>query len=215
MPLLSSDTVLNLSLADGTPVLLRPLTFDDKERIERGLKELSMESRLSRFFAPFAHFSERQLEYLTRVDQEQHVAWGALLRSDEVVGLGVGRFARLKEDPETAEIAVTVLDRFQKRGVGSLLFAVLYRLAQILGVQQFRAYVLLSNEVLLHNLQSLGADMRHLGDGVAEIDLRVVDYASELPDSPQARVLIDSLAHVDRAIEEAHARTQGTGQEES
>ncbi len=52
--------------------------------------------------------------------------------------MGLGRFVREADDPTTAEAAVVVLDALQKRGLGTLLFAVLALRAEAVGVQTLR-----------------------------------------------------------------------------
>lgn len=198
MPFPSPDTRLHLSLKDGTPVLVRPLTPEDRGYLQEGIERLSLRSRLTRFFSPLGHFSEYQLDYLTHVDQEQHVAWGVVTDDDDMIGLGVGRFARLKGEPGVAEVAVTVVDEYQKRGLGSLLLALLYRSAQRLGVEHFRASVLLENDALVHHLQDLGAVMTDRKEGVIEFQLPADPDALE--DSPGADQLRALLAEVDAAI---------------
>jgi len=194
------EVELHVRMGDGTPIVVRQMTPEDRPLLVKGLQELSRESRLSRFFSPFPHLSDRQLDYLTAVDQDSHVAWGAILENDQMAGVGIGRFMRLADEPETAEIAVTVLDRFQHKGVGTLLFAVLYRIAGRLGVKQFRAYVLLSNTSLVHNLKALGAKMRSHEDGVIEVDLPILETPAGEGDTEEIAAFKSALDEVDAAI---------------
>ena len=62
------------------------------------LEQLSMESRFTRFGSGLAHLTERELTYLSNVDQRTHVAWGASIND---VSAGVGRYICL-EEPGTA-----------------------------------------------------------------------------------------------------------------
>ena len=61
-PFIQSHTTV-LTLPAGR-VLIRPIASDDKERLERGLEQLSPESRYRRFFAPVDHFSELSLIHI-------------------------------------------------------------------------------------------------------------------------------------------------------
>jgi GNAT superfamily N-acetyltransferase len=67
------------------------------------------------------------------VDQVTHVAWGALI---DDVPAGVGRYI-LGEDG-VAEIAVTVVDEFQRRGLGRALFDALVASARASGIEELR-----------------------------------------------------------------------------
>ena len=194
---------LHLRLEDGTPVLLRPVLPSDAPLIQKGLERLSADSRTSRFFTPVSHLSDGQLDYLTRVDQENHVAWGAIdLSSDEVLGLGIGRFARLPSEPHVAEVALTVVDEAQGHGLGSLLLGVLYCLARSHGVTAFRAVVMPHNQGLVERLRAIGGVVHH-EEGQVLIDLPVVTDTEQLPDTHEAEGLKRVLRTVEAALAEA------------
>jgi GNAT superfamily N-acetyltransferase len=131
------------SLEDGTIVLYRPVRPDDKERLRRGLEQLSPRSRYLRFFRVIDHFTEDQLRYLTELDYRDHFAWLAVLPelSDEP-GVGVSRWIRLAMDATVAEGAVTVIDPYQNRGIGKTLLHLAARSAIDRGIKAFRVYAL-------------------------------------------------------------------------
>ncbi len=70
--------------------------------------------------------------------------------------LGVARYIRLENDPTVAEVAVTVLDSHQGRGLGTLLLALLARSAREHGIETFRAYVLEDNTAMIRIVSDLG-----------------------------------------------------------
>ena len=192
---------LRRKLEAGTPVLLRPVLPSDAPLIQRGLERLSADSRTSRFFTPVSHLSDPQLDYLTRVDQTNHVAWGALdLSSEEVLGLGIGRFTRLPSEPHIAEVALTVIDEAQGHGLGSLLLGVLYCLARARDVAAFRAVVMPHNQGLIERLRAIGGEVHH-EEGQVIIDVPVVTDTDALPDTPEA----EGLKRVLRTVEDALA----------
>ena len=85
------------ALEDGTRVLFRRVRPDDKDRLQRGLAQLSPESRYLRFFGPLDHFTAGQLRYLTEVDFRDHFAWVATLPDlPGEPGIGIARWIRLK-----------------------------------------------------------------------------------------------------------------------
>src|SRR5690242_8826717 len=149
---------LQFTLQDGTCVLLRPVASDDRERIQNGMMVLSSESRYFRFFTSAARLSDQQLSYFTEVDQLNHVAWVALdAISPKHPGIGSARFIRLKEEPTVAEMALTVIDDYQRRGLGTMLLALLCVLAGANGVRVLRAVVAGENTTMLKWLCRLGA----------------------------------------------------------
>ncbi len=197
---------LRLTLDDGTPVLLRPILPEDAPLIQRGLARLSVESRLSRFFSPVSHLSDDQLDYLTQVDQVGHVAWGALdLSSQEVLGLGIGRFARLPSEPHVAEVALAVIDEAHGHGLGSLLLGVLYCLARPRGVTTFRAVVMAHNRGLVERLRAIGGVVQ-VEEGQVIVDLPVVADTDDLPSTPEG----EAFKRVLRTVEAEWARASST-----
>jgi len=140
------DYTEHAELRDGTPVLLRLLRPTDKELLRAGFEQLSPESRYARFFTPKTSLSDDELHYLTEVDQEDHVAIGAASERDGgQIGLGVARFIRFADRPETAEAAIAVADEAQRKGLGRLLLLRLVAAARERGIERFRFEVLSSN----------------------------------------------------------------------
>ncbi len=170
------DNVLSMAderLRDGTPVHIRPIHAEDKKRLIEGLGRLSSRSRYHRFFGAISALTEKTLKYLTEVDQVNHIAWIAVdpTRRDEPA-LGVARCVRLETDPAIAEIAITVADACQNRGLGSLLIEQLATSALERGIRTFRAVILRENSVVLHALQEVGVRGR-LDDGEVHVDVPV------------------------------------------
>jgi RimJ/RimL family protein N-acetyltransferase len=173
-------------LRDGTRVVVRPILPEDKARLSAGLERLSELSRYRRFMSVVHELSERQLRYLTEIDQMDHMAWVALdPERPGQPGLGVARYIRL-DDPAVAEVAITVVDSHQGRGLGSLLLGLLARSASRHGIHTFRAYVLADNTPMLRMLLDLGAEVQR-EDGILRLDVPVPDDPETLPDTPTGR----------------------------
>jgi len=112
-----------LTLLDGSTVRVRPIRPGDKQRLLEGFERLSPESRYRRFLSPVPRLSDRALRYLTEVDHHDHEALIGI--AHDCSGVGVARFVRSEEDPELAEAAVTVVDDWQGRGLGTALLVLL------------------------------------------------------------------------------------------
>jgi GNAT superfamily N-acetyltransferase len=142
-----------------------------------------MGSRYLRFFAPVYELSQKQLEFLTEVDQDMHGAWGALdPTAPEFPGFGVARYVRLEDEPATAEVAVAVIDDMHRQGLGSLLLALLYVIAGRSGVQVFRGTIVPANRFLIEWARGLGASVRY-ADGVYRVDVPVLLETTRFPES--------------------------------
>lgn len=162
-------------LSDGTSVAVRHIRPEDAAELKRGFDKLSPQSRYRRFLGGVTSLSDAQLRYLTEVDGHNHVAIVATTEppgGGEPVGLGVARYVRATDDPEVAEVAITVQDEWQGRGLGRLLGLVLARAALERGVKRFRGEILEDNDVVQALLADCGATVRkHEGAVVFEIEL--------------------------------------------
>ncbi len=166
----SPPSEVQTTLRDGTPVVLRPVVPDDRDEMQWGVRNLSPTSRYRRFFSPVTELSERQLDYFTEIDYRDHFAWGALLADPgaEHPGLGVGRYIRLRGQPDSAEFAVVVLDGWQSRGCGTLLLSAVLLAARHNGISHAVAQVLRGNEPMLSLLRHFGAELRSGDPGELE-----------------------------------------------
>ena len=109
-------------LRDGSAVLIRQVHSADAPLLADGFARLNARSRQLRFLTPKKGLSPAELRYFTDVHDHDHEALGAL---DHPGGRGVGvaRYVRDADDPQAAEIAVTVIDDWQGRGLGAELVA--------------------------------------------------------------------------------------------
>ena len=137
---------MDFALTDGTQVLIRPIQAGDSDRLEAAYERLSPESVHSRFLSAKPRLSRAELRYLTQVDGSTHVALVAVLVENPEHIAGVARFIRSTEDPTTAEVAVTVGDCYQDKGLGRRLGMELADAARARGVKRFTATMLATNE---------------------------------------------------------------------
>ena len=169
----SRNRGFEVRLRDGSRVLIRPVRPEDKMRIQCGMKLLSSESRYLRFFNDAATLSPELLQHLTEVDQQNHVAWIAINPAlPGEPGMGIARFIRLPDEPHTAELALTVVDKFQGLGLGAALLNILLVRAEQLGFHTLRAVALPDNFRVIRWMRRLGAQAG-LKDGLIEMDLKV------------------------------------------
>jgi GNAT superfamily N-acetyltransferase len=170
---------VQLELRDGTPVLLRPVVPEDKERLVQGLERLSPASRYRRFMTAVARIPPRQLAYFTELDYVNHYAVGALaLDEPGRPGIGVARYVRLAEEPEAAEVAVTIIDEYQGRGVGKLLLRALAAVAEEHGIRAFQAEIMADNHGARALVTGMGARIARSGNPV----LFVMDVPKQMED---------------------------------
>lgn len=150
-----------MRLRDGTRLLVRHIRPTDKRLLNAGFEHLSEETRRKRFLAPKHRLTAADLRYLTEVDGRDHVALIAVEFGDWKRPVAVARYVRLEDDPQTAEVAITVDDEYQGRGLGRRLGIVLADEARINGITRFSA------EILGDNIPALRL-MRTISDRLAE-----------------------------------------------
>jgi RimJ/RimL family protein N-acetyltransferase len=170
-------------LPDGTALMIRRISSEDAPALANGFAGLSEESRRLRFLAPKPTLSASELRYFTEVDGHDHEALAAL---DPAAGEGVGiaRFVRDRDDPTKAEVAVTIADDWQHRGVATLLLGHLTDRARAEGIERYTALVSSENRPMRQLLERLGAPIRISGAGGSaaeyEIELARVGLGEQL-----------------------------------
>src|SRR6516162_3980835 len=131
-------------LHDGSAVLIRQVRSTDAALLADGFARLSPRSRRTRFLGAKTTLSEAELRYFTEIDHHDHEAIGALSAADGR-GVGIARYVRDADDPQAAEIAVTVVDDWQGRGLGTELLSRLSDRARHAGIARFTALVSAEN----------------------------------------------------------------------
>ena len=165
-------------LRDGAEIEIRRLRPSDAPILASAFERLSAESRRLRFLAPKDRLSERELRYLTDVDGHHHEA---LIASDARTGQGVAvaRFIRLQDEPDVAEVAVTVADEWQQRGLGTVLLEALAERARAEGVTHFSALIAAENTLMREVLSHAGGAVEPVGAGGG-----VLEYRTDLTRGP-------------------------------
>ena len=162
-----------ISLRDGSRVRIRQGRRSDGELLLRGFDRLSPESRYRRFLAPLPVLSEGLLRCLTDIDHHDHESMLAL-NEQGTAGLGIARYCRDVCRPDAAEVAVTVIDDWQGRGLGTLLLDVISARARAEGIRTFTALILAENHEMLDLLKRLGpARIVDRATGTEEIEVLI------------------------------------------
>lgn len=160
-------------LRDGSAIELREVRPSDKAALADGFARLSPESRYRRFFSSVDRLSPTDLSYLTEVDHRDHEAVVAF--DPDGNGVGVARYVRGYE-PDTAEVAVAVVDDRQGIGAGTALLERLIERASENGVERFVALVLPENDEAVELFRSIDGGSgtpKQTPDGYLELVLDV------------------------------------------
>ena len=144
------------TLADGRPVLIRPIRADDEPREREFFDRLSGESRQQRFMKFVHSLSDQLVHFFTHIDYDRHMAF---VCEAEVAGkpelVGEARYVA-NADGHSCEFAVVIADAWRKTGVAGLLMEALIRAAQEHGFASMEGLVLRENREMLRFVKALG-----------------------------------------------------------
>jgi GNAT superfamily N-acetyltransferase len=182
-----------IALRDGSRVRVPQGHRSDRELLLRGFERLSAESRYRRFLAPMPHLTEGMIRYLTEIDHRDHEAVIALVKQSGE-GIGVARYVRHPDRPEVAELAVTVIDDWQGRGLGTVLLGLISARAREEGITAFTALILATNQEMIDLLGRLAPVRivdRETGRVEVEVPIPTIGVA------PALRKLLQIAARTD------------------
>lgn len=172
--------VERVQLRDGTEALIWPLLPTDDRTLAEDYEHLSPRSRIRRFLGGAPHLTRAMLHHLVdEVDGRNHIALVlvAFPADGPDTPAGVARVVRYPDKPSTADVAVTVLDDWQGRGVGSALVEALKEHIPD-GVTDIETEIFEDNRASLALLRHLGdVDVEHRGDGRLHVLVHLRDPA--------------------------------------
>ncbi|MGE0747248.1 MAG: GNAT family N-acetyltransferase [Rhodospirillales bacterium] len=171
------------TLRDGRRILIRAIAPADRRHLVHGIALLSPRARQARFMTDRRGFTDAELDYLTVVDQHDHIALIAL-EAETGCGAAVGRCIRLAPGGTVAEVALTVLDRYQAAGLGTALLRRLAARAATVGVTAFRAEYAADNAAMARLAARYGGTPAAAGDGLTVVEIQVSRLLQPEPEAP-------------------------------
>ncbi|MGI9356735.1 MAG: GNAT family N-acetyltransferase [Rhizobiaceae bacterium] len=163
-------------------ILVRPIEAADRHLLQLGFDQLSERSRYFRFLMRRDALTKEELDFLTAKNTEDHVALGALdLCCDPPRPVGIARYVRNEDAPQTAEIAITISDRYQGRGLGTTLVCALAFKAVLSNFTHFTALVHQENEVMLRIFRKLGGHAEPASTGEVTVQLPILEQPDDYP----------------------------------
>ncbi|MBW1806688.1 MAG: GNAT family N-acetyltransferase [Deltaproteobacteria bacterium] len=162
----------SMLLDDGTQVNFRPVHLTDEHRMKDLFYALSKETIYSRWMSHLKRIPQEEIQNYVYIDHRNQVAIvGTLPEShgEDIIAIG-GYYL----DPKTnrAEVAFTVRDKWQKRGIGTFLLNYLIRIARRNGIAGFTAEVLRQNKAMQTVFNNSDCKVSsHLVEGVYGFEL--------------------------------------------
>ncbi len=190
---------LEITLRDGTPVIVRPLIPEDRAELAEAYRLLSPEARYNRFWTHTGEVvGEKMLDRVLQQIPGHHVTWTVLDPTREFSPLGGASWWRETPDSPEAEISLIVLDAEQGRGIGTLLLAIMWLTALRAGAESIVGYVLAGNRQAARWMRDCGASGEW--DGYKIIYRWDLSDLEVLPETPAAADLADWLARLSLKI---------------
>ncbi|HSD60893.1 MAG TPA: GNAT family N-acetyltransferase, partial [Burkholderiales bacterium] len=155
----------SFALADGRRLRLRPIRETDAEGVRAAFYRLSDESRYQRFMAPLKDITPDLVRKATHPTPGRDVALVAAWRGPGAEVIAGGARIAGGADRACCEFAVTVVDDWQGRGIGSRLMRKLLRVAQAMGYRTMVGYVLAGNARMLDLARRLGFRVEDSSEG--------------------------------------------------
>ncbi|WP_216695094.1 bifunctional acetate--CoA ligase family protein/GNAT family N-acetyltransferase [Dietzia psychralcaliphila] len=147
--------------SDGRAVRIRPVLPNDSDKITRFHSSLSERTRYLRYFGSHDVLSAKELQRMTNVDYRDRMAFVAELGA-EIIGMAI--YERLP-DSTFAEVAFTISDQHQGRGLGSIFLEHLAGSAAECGIDHFEAEVLSENRSMIQVFRRAGYEISRSFDG--------------------------------------------------
>jgi RimJ/RimL family protein N-acetyltransferase len=154
-----------LRTPDGQEVFIRPIRPDDESMMREMFYQFSEQTKYLRYHAALKTMPHNKMQVFCTVDYDAEMAIVALAGKpphEDIVGV-----ARYLADAErqTAEVAFTVADAFQRKGLGTFFFDKLVRIARTRGIHTFYGYVLVENSGMLKIFHRSGMVIETQTDG--------------------------------------------------
>lgn len=153
----------------GHRVTIRPLTSSDTQMEAEFVRDLSDETKHFRFLGAVKELSSADLQRFCSIDGFCNMAFVATVRENgHEREIGVSRYAE-GEKPEIREMAVTVADSWQHKGLGRLLAHQLIDYARAHGVTQLYSVDFAENTAMQHLAHDLGMTVRRSLDDPSQV----------------------------------------------
>jgi acetyltransferase len=160
--------------SDGNQYHIRAINEEDAKSILLGFDRTSRETKLKRFLSVKKHLTEKELDYLSHPDFNQHYAYGIEeIKNGEHLAFGVARFVRDPKDTTRAECAITLTDEYQGKHLGSKLFEVMVNAAKEAGIKELYGEAFADNTAVFALMRKFGELKLNTHQGISGLSLKI------------------------------------------
>ena len=159
-------------------IFFRPVKASDERLLQEYLYGLSERSVYLRFFQIRKAFPHNLAQELVAVDYKENLGIVATLGTSDTSPIVAAGHWILDVNENMAEVAFSVADEYQRRGIGSHLLRFLMRAARELGIRGFSATVITGNAGMMRVFQKSGCILHTEYDsGVITLSFRFDEKA--------------------------------------
>jgi GNAT superfamily N-acetyltransferase len=169
-----------LRLLGGESVMVRAISPQDADRFQAYIRNLSASARRNRFLGAISELAPTELDRLTHMDRPHElalIAFGGIGGEAPMIAEAI---QVITPENQRFEIALSVTDAWQRKGLGTLLLRNMECRARVLGARYIFGEVLRTNEAMKGLARKAGFAIR----GPLK-DARLLDIVKTLS-SPQA-----------------------------
>jgi len=143
-------------LADGTPVVIRPIRPEDATLEQDFVRHLSAQTKHFRFMGAIRELTPEMLKRTTQIDYDREMA---ILAITQDTLIGIARYV-INPDLQSCEFGLVVADSWQNKGVGYHLMTCLIVAAKIKHLKVMEGRILSANSDMLTLARNLGFEIR-------------------------------------------------------
>jgi acyl-CoA hydrolase/RimJ/RimL family protein N-acetyltransferase len=156
----------------GLEIRFRPIKPSDERLLREFFYSHSADTVYQRYQSPIKSLSPQQVQQFCTLDYDRQMALVGFIREGETEKIAaIGRYA-LDRSTGIAEVAFTVHDNLQCRGIGTWLLTRLIDIARPRGIRGFIGYVLSGNVRMLNLFHRCGFPIAStLKDGIYAITI--------------------------------------------
>ncbi|HVP11763.1 MAG TPA: GNAT family N-acetyltransferase [Phycisphaerae bacterium] len=164
----------NVTLKDSRTVFIRPIRPEDEPMMKDMFYSFSERTRYLRFHGPMKSFPHARLQVFCNVDYDQEMTLiGVVGQPGEEDVVALGCYIH-DQGTNTAEVAFSVRDDWQNKGLGSILFRKLVDIGRERSIDVFHAEVLTENLPMLNVFHHSGCTVSTQAEsGVVHVTIQL------------------------------------------